>query len=358
MDAPFPFGFPLATGFYLTLYVVTLAVHVVFMSYVLAGSGYIAIEAIARARKGAHTPSPAAAMLRDFMPFAIGVAITAGVAPLLFVQILYQHAFYSANLLLFHRFMAILPALVAGFYLAYLLKTEWLGRRSLAAAAAVAAGAFACFFFTGYSWTENHLLSVSASAWPGFYGSGAIAFTSPEIAPRLATWLLGGIPTMAAILGWQLRGRPEVTEAHARRLSVVALSGVVLAAASGAVQYAVLDPPLRAQFFGPLAAPYLGLAVLGLVAQGASWAVVFRNRHLGARPLAVASAGCVVAILGMAVVREALRLARVDLPRLFAEHEQASAASGLPVFLGFLLVNAILIAWVIRTVRGRQPRAG
>ena len=37
MDTPFPFGLPLPTAFYLTVYVLTLMIHVVFMNYVHAG---------------------------------------------------------------------------------------------------------------------------------------------------------------------------------------------------------------------------------------------------------------------------------------------------------------------------------
>ena len=46
MDTPFPFGFPPPTAFYLALYIGTLVVHVVFMSYVLAGTGYLAVGSI------------------------------------------------------------------------------------------------------------------------------------------------------------------------------------------------------------------------------------------------------------------------------------------------------------------------
>ena len=51
----------------------------------------------------AEKSDPLAAPLRDWLPFVLSAAITAGIAPLLFVQILYQRAFYTANLLLFNR---------------------------------------------------------------------------------------------------------------------------------------------------------------------------------------------------------------------------------------------------------------
>ena len=71
-------------------------------------------------------------MIRSWIISASGcrscssAAITAGVAPLLFLQILYQREFYTANLLLFNRWMAILPVLIVGFYSLYLIKGDWL----------------------------------------------------------------------------------------------------------------------------------------------------------------------------------------------------------------------------------------
>ena len=81
MDAPFPFGLPAPTAFYLVLYLATLMVHIAFMNYVLAGSATLAVELALRRSK----ESPVSAILRDWMPFMLSAAITAGIAPLLFL---------------------------------------------------------------------------------------------------------------------------------------------------------------------------------------------------------------------------------------------------------------------------------
>ena len=101
MDATFPFGLPTATAVYLTLYLLTLCIHIVFMNYVLAGSAYLAAAAVLHGKSAEKTP--VYAVLRDWMPFMLSGAITAGIAPLLFLQVLYVERFYTANLLLFYR---------------------------------------------------------------------------------------------------------------------------------------------------------------------------------------------------------------------------------------------------------------
>ena len=75
----------------------------------------------------------------------LGLAITTGIATLLFLQILYKREFYTANLLLFNRFMLLLPALIFAYYMLYLIKSHALGGRWAILRAPVTIVAFACF---------------------------------------------------------------------------------------------------------------------------------------------------------------------------------------------------------------------
>ena len=106
----FPFQFDSVLAFYIVVYVLTLVLHAVFMTYVLAGSIYLAwAAAFPGSTKPVRSKTPLAGLLRDWMPFALSAAITAGVAPLLFVQIIYRQEFYTSNLLLGWRWMTVVP---------------------------------------------------------------------------------------------------------------------------------------------------------------------------------------------------------------------------------------------------------
>ncbi len=132
MDRMFPFGFESHLSFYLVVYVLTLVVHVFLMAYVLAGSLWLSwVTLFPGSDSIPRTKQPLARILRDWMPFALSGAITAGVAPLLFVQILYRQQFYSANLLLGWRWMVVIPVLVSAFYLLYIVKSKVVSRMSL-----------------------------------------------------------------------------------------------------------------------------------------------------------------------------------------------------------------------------------
>jgi len=368
MDRIFPFGFPGPTAFYLVLYVATLAVHVIFMGYVLSGTAVVAGSAIAGLRRRpAGAPAgalgPVVELLRDWLPFALSAAITAGIAPLLLIQILYKRGFYTANLLLFHRWMLIVPALIAGFYLLYLLRTQWLAARPRLRVV-VGALAVACFGFTALSWTENSLLARDPAAWAGLYGSGAMAYRSGEIAPRLGFWVAGTMPTMAALIGWQVwrkeklaAGSPEAPRwaAALRPLAGLALAGLALAAVAGGAYAVALGPAGQASARSPAAAPYLWAAIGGAGLQAAAWAAMLFGGFRGPRRglwLGLASVGLAVTVPSTAVVREALRIGSIEpaaLAALHAEHARAADVGGRWLFFVFLALNAALAAWAIRT---------
>ncbi len=359
MNSPFPFGFPGPTAFYLTLYLVTFLIHALFMNYVLAGSSVLAVGAVLRRDTG-----PISALLRDWLPFMLSMAITAGVAPLLFIQILFREQFYTANLLLFHRWMSILPVLMIGFYLCYLLKSKMVRDWPLIARVAVGCGPFLCFGFVGWSWVENHLLSVqSAETWQRQYEAGTLVFRSAELIPRLALWFVAAFPTLALLLGWQLHVTQKEDDGWeradaARRVAIMGLAGLVLMAIAAGIYVGLMEATSRDAVLGPIAAPYFVVWMIGATAQGAVWALTLKSGRLGTRSLAIATAGLTAAFFGMAVVREATRLGRLDLESLYAKHEQATRVGGFWLFLFFLVVNGAIIAYSVRlSLTARRPDA-
>ena len=376
-------GFDLSgpSAVYLVLYLGTLCLHAVLMSYVLAGSGYVAAATVL----GARDRDPVARVLADWLPFGLGLAITAGVAPLLFLQILYKESFYTANLLLFHRWMALVPVLIIGFYLLYVGKSEtargW-GRPARAAAAVIA---FVCFGFAAWSWTGNHLVALERARWVELYLTRGIPVPSPAMLLRLAMWLAGSVPIMAMIVGWQLRHRAEHSadssadgsadgsdvdadvdvsvEADGgarRRLAVLALGGIALAVGFGWGHARLLDPSVRAVLASPGALAYLVPLGLGLGLQAGAWLALMRGP---ARPgawsqpaLIAAALGAGLAVIGTSLAREAVRLAALDLngPGLAAVADaQARSASsgGIVTFFVFLAINTALIVWCLRATR-------
>ncbi len=370
MDAPFPFGFPAPTAFYLTIYVAALVLHVLFMNYVLAGAAYLALCAVQRpspphpvdphhSNPALHYPATIQGVISDWLPAMLSGAITAGVAPLLFLQILYQREFYTANLLLFSRWMLILPVLIVGFYALYIVQTDWLARQRRWIKALAFLFPFACIAFVGYSWTENHLLSLeSPDAWRSFYARDRQLFYAPAILPRLLVWSFGSLPTLCLGVGWQLwyrgaHGDPSPPDEH-RRLARLAFLGLSLAIVGGVWYYVASKTTVRALLTSEIALPYFAIALIGIVVQAAAWMLQWRSAAFDRRWLSLAVVGLVGTVSGMTVCREVVRLDALGptrLAELYPLHAAAANVEGFPVFLAFALINGGLIAFCIRLVR-------
>jgi len=295
---PWALGGPLAL--YLGLLVITLALHAAFIGYVLGGIGWVVVAAI-RGRK-----DPVSEVARDWLPFALGAAITAGVAPLLFVQLVYQERFYTANLLLFHRWMAVVPVLIVGFYLLYLHKSEKVKRRGGQIAIAVIAAA--CFGFVAWSWTENHLLSQDKGAWQGLYASGGMLYVSPAVVPRLLMWLMASLPIFAAGAAWQVRAKHgDDSAASVRRLAILALVGIALSTGAALWLWQLMSDDARYDLDQPMMGPWWIALVTARAAEAIAWGLVARRPATRAW-LARASVAGGLAIVTGAMVREGARL--------------------------------------------------
>ncbi|QDU93100.1 hypothetical protein [Lignipirellula cremea] len=361
MDTVFPFGFPGPTAFYLTLLVAVFMIHVLFMNYVLAGSAYLAAHTVLFG--SADDGTPLSRILRDWLPFMLSAAITAGIAPLLFLQIVYRENFYTANLLLFYRWMAILPVLIAGFYLLYILKSKRIGHWPFVARAAVGVGAFAGFMFVAWSWVENHLLSVHPDVWVEQYASGVLVYRPFELFPRLALWVVGSFPTMALMLAWQVwwesrldTGMPTAEQTRgAHRTAMIALIAIVLTSICAGAYSLLMPPAARDVVFSMLTLPYVILSVIGVTLELIAWVPQLRAGRLKLVWLSVATVGLMLHFCGMTVINESTRLAAIDISTRYAEHAASAKIGGRWAFGFFLLLNLGLMAYCIRLTSMRRP---
>jgi len=305
---------------WLALYLASFALHAVFVSYVAAGTAYALVAALRR------RADPIAARARDWLPFMLGAGITAGVGPLLFLQLLHQRRFYTANLLLGPRWGAVVPALIVGFYALYLAKASERWRR-LALAVGVA-----CFGFVAWSWTEIHLVMQDDAAWQAMYGAGARFYLDAAVLPRLAVWLGAMLALFATVGAWQ------AAPVERRRLAVLALAGLLVAGGSAAgIAFRGGFDPVHGWAY---------LLAAAAIAAALGW--LMTARRPGGPGLAVATAATIAALVAGAIVREAPRLELVERART-----TAAGAGGLPVFVATLAIGIAAITWVIRTVRAR-----
>jgi hypothetical protein len=305
-----------SSAFVLALYLATLAIHAVFIGYVVAGTAFALLR----------PADPQAAVVRDRLPFMLGCGITAGVAPLLFLQLLHQRRFYTANLLMGPRWMMVVPLLIVGFYALYAAKSWQKWRR-----AALATG-LVCFALVAWSWSELHQLMQADAVWREIYAAGTRVYLSGSIVPRFV--LFGGAmaTTFAMVSAWSCSGDDRKRLARIAVVSrLVSIGAAIWLWQTG---YPV-DGPARAWGFV--------LAAATIVEVGA-WIGVLRSPS--DRMLALATGAGTSAILAAVIVREAPRIALIE-----PTHELAASADGTLVFVVSFVAATAAIAWVVRTVR-------
>ena len=372
MDAMFPFGFDRPLAFYLIVYLLTLVVHVFLMAYVLAGSFWLAWATVFPGHTAVPRPmQPLSRILREWMPFALSGAITAGVAPLLFVQILYQRQFYTANLLLGWRWMVVIPVLILAFYLLYVLKSTIISHWPLVVRLGLSVGVAGCFLFVAFCWTANHLLGLDSSQWPGAYATGHAVPSVVALLLRLSTWVAGTVPVMCILSAWQLRGMRSRTacwtdapsdadwealfQQDHRRLVLMSLCGLLASLACAFGYFLTLPETVRAALTGQAGAPWIAILLVLVLAQGALL-VGQRNSHwFSLRGLIGLTVNLSGILLAAAVLREIVRLSQADLAVVTRSTATAADVGGFSLFLIFTLLNIGLISWCIRLVH--EPSA-
>jgi len=103
------------------LLLLTFIVHLLFMNLMAGGNLLAALFAF----KGKPRHLDAARGLVRIMPYATAFAIVFGVAPLLFIQVLYGPLFYTSAILIGTPFLLSIPVIILAYALMYLVRYRW-----------------------------------------------------------------------------------------------------------------------------------------------------------------------------------------------------------------------------------------
>ena len=365
MSHVFPFDHDSATLFYLSLYMVTLVIHVFFMSYVLAGSLYLAwANMFAGTNEIPRVQQPLACLLREWMPFVLSAAITVGVAPLLFVQIIYKQQFYTANLLLGWRWMIVIPVLTAAFYLLYVVKSKTVEKWSIAGRTMLGLSTAVCFLFIAFCWSANHLLSIDRTIWAEAYSKSSFITSRGDLCLRLATWIAGTFPVMSVLAGWQLVFLQKAKcatssncDTEAQRLAIASVSGLLVACITGSVYITRLPGTVTDSLLGSPGVLWIGVLGVGVAMQVAGWLLQWRKASLSSRLTGTVTAGMLAMLTGTVILRELIRATQAGLALNSDQMTDARQIGGFGVFMVFAVINTGLIVWCVRLVHRRsQPK--
>ncbi|MCF8068876.1 MAG: hypothetical protein K9L30_09850 [Desulfobacterales bacterium] len=120
---PSPDALPVSYGWLKALLLSTFTLHIVFMN-IMVGSCIVALFSGQGKYDAANTPS-VQNDLTGKLTFIVAFTINLGVAPLLFLQVLYGNFFYTSSVLMASYWLSVIPLLIIAYYSVYISKMKF-----------------------------------------------------------------------------------------------------------------------------------------------------------------------------------------------------------------------------------------
>ena len=332
---------PVAWGWFQFLLLLTFPVHLLAMNAMIGGLAIGVVQHF----MGGDTRIRLAHRIAIMLPLVIAFAVNFGVAPLLFLQVLYGQFIYTSSILIGMFWIAVVPILIIAYYGAYLYDFKFKGLGSVGKWLALAV--LMLLLCIGYFFSNNMLLMTLPERFSEYFqhrdGSLLVSGQS-EFLPRYLHMMTGALAVgglFVALLGrFRSKATPELS-AHA---AVVGMKTFFLMTAVNTglgIWYLISLPKQQMMLFmgGDLAATVCFVLALLLVVG----VLVSSYRQ----QLAVTMTGTVVLVYLMSFLRSWLRTDLLadyfNLSQLQVEPQYSSMF----LFLACLAGGVVCVGWLI-----------
>lgn len=211
---PSPDTIPVHWVWFKILLLITFMAHILLMNIML-GSAIIAFFSGLK-------KSPDSSMISlqkeisEKSTFVIAFTINFGVAPLLFLQVLYGNFFYTSSILMAAYWLSIILMLIIAYYSAYIYKFKF---EELAFARKYFIGLTVLLLtITAFFYTNNMTLMLSPGAWTKYFAepSGTILnLSDPTLFPRFIHFVTASVAISGLFIAitWQKKKKNGATDA-------------------------------------------------------------------------------------------------------------------------------------------------
>lgn len=191
-----PTPLPAPVWLFQSLLLITFFVHVLFLNVTLGGTVIGAVHGMLAKGPDAHGRR-LGRVLVSLLPASVSFTVTTGVAPLLFVQLLYGQVFYAATVLVAWLWLAIVPLVVVGYYAVYLYKFEvgapggktlWLGVAGV------------CFVVVALIQVLVNVLQLTPPHWEAVATAVGAVFRDSTVLPRYLHFALASLAVAGMLL--------------------------------------------------------------------------------------------------------------------------------------------------------------
>jgi hypothetical protein len=345
-----PIPFPAPVWLLTSLLVLGFYLHAIPMNVALVGGP---IAAIFLTRKNPYSKRFGQALAFS-LPFFVSVAITQGVVPLLFIQLLYGPLFYTSSIIMGAPWMLLLALLLVAYYAYYFFTYR---RKDLGHfAPLVLVGAGLLFLVIAFFFTNNTTLMIEPWRWAEKYQASPSGWNlnleSPQIVPRYLHFVLAAIAVTGLTAGcfglyWKHRD-PDYSRWLIRTGSGIYLSITLLQVGVGIWFLLSLPQAIYMNFLGGDGlgtSVFMGAMTLDLISLGAM-GLAWSKRSDGAFKVGL------VAALGLILLMVITRhLVRVYYTQPFFTPDIAPVETQtvlLALFFISVVIGLAYVAWLLK----------
>ncbi|MBI1975993.1 MAG: hypothetical protein HYS56_00610 [Candidatus Omnitrophica bacterium] len=352
-----PIPLPAPVWLLRTLLVVTFILHLVPMNFALGGGFLAAIsQTFGKWRKSERHLLLAGALWK-MVPYTIAAAITLGVAPLLFLQVLYGQFFYTSSVLMAWPWLSVVGLLTLGYYGFY--RCYFRAQQKRPVSLWVPWGSAFLFLTIGFLYTHNMVLMLTPEKWQGIYTSSAygihLSVSDPTIIPRflhffIASLALSGILVMLHGF-WKKKTDDEQGKWAIRYGSQWFVAATFVQFFIGLWFLAALPPPVRNSLMGQdkTATAILVAAIICAVLS----LILILLAGVSEKPFKKTITGAVlisVTVALMAVIRDFVRAKYLEPYFDAAQQAVRPQWDVFAIFAVLLVAGVITVVWIILKV--------
>jgi len=327
------------------LHWLTFALHLIAMNILFGGALFLLL---ARPQSLRDELLPA---VTSFLPTVMAAAITLGVAPLLFLQVIYGRFFYSASIVSAWNWFLIIPVLIVVYYLLYLVAMN--RRISPGTKFKLLILAVIGFIYVSYTFTMISDLAEKPELWQALYQSSPGGFSlNPSFMETIFRWLhiaTGALAVAGLFMMLMALHRKGLQSRQAilRRGGKIFVHGVIVGVLLGLIYIFTLDSEIIGKL---LRSPALHALIAALMLNIIALILVFKAVS-SQRPHIKVWTSAVLVFFGifcMVIARHILRLIYLQGDFNPGGLQVSPQWSVFVVFLVVFVAGLVTLYWMLR----------
>ena len=223
---PTPDSIPAPSWIFLVLDLLLFTLHILVINIVVGGSLIIATSRIFG--KEDQPGQTVHSVLANKLPTSFALGINLGVAPLLFMQVIYGHLFYTSSVLMAVYWILVIPLLIIAYYAAYIHVRKYTSSVMISKVAILITSLL--LLYIGFIYVNNMTLMAQPGKWTAYFenrGGSILNMSDPTLIPRYLHFVVASVAVAGLFIAmvWSMRKKKGVEGADSKIHSALRIFG-------------------------------------------------------------------------------------------------------------------------------------